>query len=100
MSSEIISFLMKKVDMYSKKRTYGSPTCQCYSYATCANLSKADAKSTSNEERRKLMRSTWLGLAFTRFRYLTGFQETVSVIVFSSQYQTILMTYCLWLTDR
>jgi len=23
----------------------------------------------------KLMRSTWLGLAFTRFRYLTDFQE-------------------------
>jgi len=22
------------------------------------------------------MRSTWLGLAFTRFRYLTDFQET------------------------
>jgi len=40
---------MKKVDMQSKKRTYGSPTQQCYSYATCANLSKADAKSTRNE---------------------------------------------------
>jgi len=26
MSSEIISFLMKKVDMYYKKRTCGSPT--------------------------------------------------------------------------
>ena len=34
------------------------------------------AKFTSNEYRRKLMRSTWLGLAFTRFRHLTGFQET------------------------
>jgi len=38
-------------------------------------MSKADVKSTSNEERRKLMRSTWLDLAFTRFRYLTDFQE-------------------------
>jgi len=62
---------MKKVDMYSEKRTYDSPPEQCYSYATCANLSKADAKSTSNEWRRKLMRSTWLDLAFIRFRYLT-----------------------------
>jgi len=26
MSSENITFLMKKVDMYFKKRTYGSPT--------------------------------------------------------------------------
>jgi len=26
--------------------------------------------------KRKLMRSTWLVLAFTRFRYLTDFQET------------------------
>jgi len=34
---------------YFKKRTYGSPTYQCNSYVTCANLSKADAKSTSNE---------------------------------------------------
>jgi len=35
----------------------------------------SDAKSTSNKQRRKLMRSTWLGLSFTRFRYLTDFQE-------------------------
>ena len=49
MSSENISFLMKKVDMYFKKKVYGSHTQQCYSYATCANLSKADAKSSSNE---------------------------------------------------
>jgi len=50
---------------------------QCYSYATCENLSKANAKSTSNEKRRKLMRSTRLGLTFTRFRYLTDFQDKV-----------------------
>jgi len=49
MSSEMISFLMKKMDMYSKKRTYDSPTLQCYSHATCANLSEADANSASNE---------------------------------------------------
>jgi len=48
MSSEIVSFLMKKVDVYSKKRTYGA-LLQCYSYATCANLSKVDAKSTNDE---------------------------------------------------
>jgi len=33
----------------SKKRTYGSPTEQGFSYATCANLSTADPKSISNE---------------------------------------------------
>ena len=38
--------------------------------------SKADAKSTRNEKRRKLMSTTWLSLAFTRFRYLADFQET------------------------
>jgi len=32
-----------------QKRTYVSRTSQCHSYATCANQSKADAKSTSNE---------------------------------------------------
>jgi len=63
---------MKILDMHSKK---SSPTLQCHSYATCANRSKADAKFTSNEKRRKLMRSTWLGLAFTRSRYLTDFQK-------------------------
>jgi len=40
---------MKKVDMYFKKRAYGSHTYQCYSCATCANLSKADAKFTRKE---------------------------------------------------
>jgi len=35
-SSENISFLMKNVDMsYFKKRAYGIPTWQWYSYATC-----------------------------------------------------------------
>jgi len=34
---------------YSKQRTYGNPTEQRISYATCANLSQADSKSTSNE---------------------------------------------------
>jgi len=64
--------------MSSIKITYGSHTWQCCSYATCANLSKADAKSTNNEWRLKLMRSTRLslGLALTRFRYLTHFPET------------------------
>jgi len=66
---------MKKVDMYFKKRAYGSHTQHCYSYATCENLSTADAKSSRNELRRTLTCSTWLGLAFTRFRYLTDLQE-------------------------
>jgi len=35
--------------MYFKKRAYGSHTKQYYEYATCANLSKAGAKSTRNE---------------------------------------------------
>ena len=65
---------MKKVDMFSKKG-YGSPTWRCYSYATCANLTKANAKYTNNKWRCKLMCSTWLDLAFTRFKYLTDFQE-------------------------
>jgi len=30
---------MKKADMFCNKRTCGSSTLQCYSYATCANLS-------------------------------------------------------------
>jgi len=47
-SLENISFLMKKVDMYFK-RAYSSHTWQCYSYGTCENLSKADAKSSRNE---------------------------------------------------
>ena len=37
----------------------------------------------------KLMRSTWLGLAFTRFRYLTTFRQTISVVIVSSQYPMI-----------
>jgi len=49
MASENISFLLKNVDMSFKKRTYGSPTYQFYSYATCEKLSKADAKATKNE---------------------------------------------------
>jgi len=40
---------MKTVDMYFKKTAYGSHIWQCYSYGTCANLSKADAKSSRNE---------------------------------------------------
>jgi len=35
-----------------------------------------EKKSSSGESKRKLMRSTWLGLAFTRFGYLAVFQET------------------------
>jgi len=40
---------MKKVDMYFKKKAHGSHTLQCYSYATSANLSEADAESTRND---------------------------------------------------
>jgi len=60
---------MKKVDMYSKQTTYGSPTEQCYSYATCANLSNADGKSTSNEWSRVVSRAglgPGSGLSFSK----------------------------------
>jgi len=40
---------LKNVDMNVEKRADDSHTKQCYSYATCVNLSKADAKSTRNE---------------------------------------------------
>jgi len=43
---------MKNVDMYFEKRTYGSRTKQCYSYATCASLSKADANLPETNRRR------------------------------------------------
>jgi len=61
MSSENISFFLKKKDMSSKKGRIAAQQ-QCYSYATWKNPSKADAQSTSNEGRFKLMRSTYMAL--------------------------------------
>jgi len=47
------------------------------------------------------MRSTWLGLAFTRFGYLADFQETGKSNSFSSQYQTIFKrNIAVWLTEN
>jgi len=67
---------------------------------TCAILSRAGAKSARNEWRRKLMRSTWLGLAFIRFRYLTDFQETnKSSSCFVTISNNIEVKYC-HLADR
>jgi len=89
MSSEIISFLIKKVDMHSKMKTYGSPT-QCYSYITCANLSKANARSTSNEYR-DLNSCVLCGLALHSLDSDTWptFRKAISAIVVSSHYQII-----------
>jgi len=70
------TILQKKEDMFSINRTYSSLTNNVAHKQPGQIRSKTVAKSTSNEQGRKLMRSTWLGLAFIKFRYLAYFQET------------------------